>query len=292
MFIYVLVWPFSWQLKKSSLVTWSKLALTNIKLIGACLLVFVAFCSLCIVNDELFVRNATSEEMRCAFAAPAPSNSPVLPTLMASQQEMLSAFSKMSEMNLEWSQKWAESKNHALILAILNYRTRHKSFFLWMMWEILGLGDIRLNTKAAILLFVFCSFTSKEVSYTALAIHYLQMRAPKNEVFFIWKMFNFKIGIIALLFRKEKKTLNFQWRWLYIVTFDVKLTLIWCKILVIPPTPSQYHPNPVGKACVLLSDVCRITHGIFTELLRFSQNSRYESDWPIDRNAISCSVCC
>uniref|UniRef100_A0A8C1SX68 Zgc:153681 n=1 Tax=Cyprinus carpio TaxID=7962 RepID=A0A8C1SX68_CYPCA len=60
---------------------------------------------LCIVNDELFVRNATSEEMRCAFAAPAPSNSPVLPTLMASQQEMLSAFSKMSEMNLEWSQK-------------------------------------------------------------------------------------------------------------------------------------------------------------------------------------------
>ncbi|KTG47260.1 hypothetical protein cypCar_00048335, partial [Cyprinus carpio] len=60
---------------------------------------------LCIVNDELFVRNATSEEIRCAFAAPAPSNSPVLPTLMASQQEMLSAFSKMSEMNLEWSQK-------------------------------------------------------------------------------------------------------------------------------------------------------------------------------------------
>uniref|UniRef100_A0A673KD87 Nuclear RNA export factor 1-like n=1 Tax=Sinocyclocheilus rhinocerous TaxID=307959 RepID=A0A673KD87_9TELE len=62
---------------------------------------------LCIVNDELFVRNATSEEIRCAFApsAPAPSNSPVLPTLTASQQEMLSAFSQMSEMNLEWSQK-------------------------------------------------------------------------------------------------------------------------------------------------------------------------------------------
>uniref|UniRef100_A0A672Q7X3 Nuclear RNA export factor 1-like n=1 Tax=Sinocyclocheilus grahami TaxID=75366 RepID=A0A672Q7X3_SINGR len=60
---------------------------------------------LCIVNDELFVRNATSEEIHCAFAAPAPSNSPVLPTLAASQQEMLSAFSQMSEMNLEWSQK-------------------------------------------------------------------------------------------------------------------------------------------------------------------------------------------
>ncbi len=152
-FMYVHVWPFSWQLKQS-LITWSKLALTNLKLIGACLLVFVAFCSLCIVNDELFVRNATSEEIRCAFAAPALSNSPELPTLTASQQEMLSAFSQMSEMNLEWSQKWAESKNHALILVILNYRTGYRSLFLWIMWEILGLGDMRLNSKVAILLFI------------------------------------------------------------------------------------------------------------------------------------------
>uniref|UniRef100_A0A672MPF9 Zgc:153681 n=1 Tax=Sinocyclocheilus grahami TaxID=75366 RepID=A0A672MPF9_SINGR len=62
---------------------------------------------LCIVNDELFVRNTTSEETRCAFAALAlaPSISSVLPTLTASQQEMLSAFSQKSEMNLEWSQK-------------------------------------------------------------------------------------------------------------------------------------------------------------------------------------------
>uniref|UniRef100_A0A8C1SF72 Zgc:153681 n=1 Tax=Cyprinus carpio TaxID=7962 RepID=A0A8C1SF72_CYPCA len=76
-------------------------------LIGACLLLFVAFCSLCIVNDELFVRNTTSEEIRCAFAAPAaaPSISSVLPTLTASQQEVLSTFSQNSEMNLEWSQK-------------------------------------------------------------------------------------------------------------------------------------------------------------------------------------------
>ncbi|KAG7484846.1 hypothetical protein MATL_G00053630 [Megalops atlanticus] len=61
---------------------------------------------LCIVNDELFVRNATTEEIRSAFAAPAPtpSSSPV-PTLSAPQQEMLSAFSHMSGMNLEWSQK-------------------------------------------------------------------------------------------------------------------------------------------------------------------------------------------
>lgn len=62
--------------------------------------------TMCIVNDEMFVRNATTEEIRRAFVAPAPtpSSSPV-PTLSAMQQEMLSAFSQQSGMNLEWSQK-------------------------------------------------------------------------------------------------------------------------------------------------------------------------------------------
>ncbi|XP_053735741.1 nuclear RNA export factor 1 isoform X2 [Synchiropus splendidus] len=61
---------------------------------------------LCIVNDQIFIRMATTEEIRRAFVAPAPtpSSSPV-PTLTAPQQEMLSAFSQMSGMNLEWSQK-------------------------------------------------------------------------------------------------------------------------------------------------------------------------------------------
>ncbi|XP_030330321.1 nuclear RNA export factor 1 isoform X1 [Strigops habroptila] len=61
---------------------------------------------LCIVNDELFVRNATTEELRKAFLlpAPTPSSSPV-PTLAAEQQEMLAAFAMQSGMNLEWSQK-------------------------------------------------------------------------------------------------------------------------------------------------------------------------------------------
>uniref|UniRef100_A0A8C6U4B4 Zgc:153681 n=1 Tax=Neogobius melanostomus TaxID=47308 RepID=A0A8C6U4B4_9GOBI len=47
-----------------------------------------------------------AEEIRKAFVAPAPtpSSSPV-PTLTAPQQEMLTAFSLMSGMNLEWSQK-------------------------------------------------------------------------------------------------------------------------------------------------------------------------------------------
>uniref|UniRef100_A0A3B4YBV6 Nuclear RNA export factor 1 n=1 Tax=Seriola lalandi dorsalis TaxID=1841481 RepID=A0A3B4YBV6_SERLL len=61
--------------------------------------------SLCIVNDQLFIRMATTEEIRRAFVAPAPtpSSSPV-PTLTAPQQEMLTAFSQKSGMNLEWSQ--------------------------------------------------------------------------------------------------------------------------------------------------------------------------------------------
>uniref|UniRef100_A0A3B4ZMW3 Nuclear RNA export factor 1 n=1 Tax=Stegastes partitus TaxID=144197 RepID=A0A3B4ZMW3_9TELE len=61
---------------------------------------------LCVVNDQLFIRMATTEEIRRAFVAPAPtpSSSPV-PTLTAPQQEMLTAFSQKSGMNLEWSQK-------------------------------------------------------------------------------------------------------------------------------------------------------------------------------------------
>uniref|UniRef100_A0A8C2XIC7 Nuclear RNA export factor 1a n=1 Tax=Cyclopterus lumpus TaxID=8103 RepID=A0A8C2XIC7_CYCLU len=57
---------------------------------------------LCIVNDQLFIRMATTEEIRRAFVAPAPtpSSSPV-PTLTAPQQEMLTAFSQKSGMNLE-----------------------------------------------------------------------------------------------------------------------------------------------------------------------------------------------
>ncbi|XP_015272332.1 PREDICTED: nuclear RNA export factor 1 [Gekko japonicus] len=61
---------------------------------------------LCIVNDQLFIRKATNEEIRKAFVmpAPTPSSSPV-PTLSAEQQEMLQNFSLQSGMNLEWSQK-------------------------------------------------------------------------------------------------------------------------------------------------------------------------------------------
>lgn len=58
------------------------------------------------MNDKLFVRNATTDEIRRAFVmpAPTPSSSPV-PTLSPEQQEMLQTFSTQSGMNLEWSQK-------------------------------------------------------------------------------------------------------------------------------------------------------------------------------------------
>ncbi|XP_060110353.1 nuclear RNA export factor 1 [Heteronotia binoei] len=61
---------------------------------------------LCIVNDQLFIRNPNNEDIRKAFVmpAPTPSSSPV-PTLSAEQQEMLQNFSLQSGMNLEWSQK-------------------------------------------------------------------------------------------------------------------------------------------------------------------------------------------
>ncbi|XP_060783912.1 nuclear RNA export factor 1 isoform X2 [Neoarius graeffei] len=64
---------------------------------------------LCLVNDALFVRNATTEEIRRAFATPAPtpSSSPVS-THSPSQQEMISTFSQKSQMNHEWSQKWLQ----------------------------------------------------------------------------------------------------------------------------------------------------------------------------------------
>ncbi|XP_023562769.1 nuclear RNA export factor 1 [Octodon degus] len=67
---------------------------------------------LCIVNDELFVRNASPEEVQRAFAmpAPTPSSSPV-PTLSPEQQEMLQTFSTQSGMNLEWSQKCLQDNN-------------------------------------------------------------------------------------------------------------------------------------------------------------------------------------
>ncbi|XP_075043746.1 nuclear RNA export factor 1 isoform X2 [Mixophyes fleayi] len=61
---------------------------------------------LLLVNDEQFIRNASTEEIRKAFATPAPtpSSSPV-PVLASAPQEMVQAFTLFSGMNAEWSQK-------------------------------------------------------------------------------------------------------------------------------------------------------------------------------------------
>ncbi|XP_056625663.1 nuclear RNA export factor 1 [Triplophysa dalaica] len=58
---------------------------------------------LCVVNDALYLRTATSEEKNRALATLAPSGT--VSALSAFQQQMLSAFSQSSQMNLEWSQK-------------------------------------------------------------------------------------------------------------------------------------------------------------------------------------------
>uniref|UniRef100_A0A8C0K316 Nuclear RNA export factor 2-like n=1 Tax=Canis lupus dingo TaxID=286419 RepID=A0A8C0K316_CANLU len=59
--------------------------------------------SLCIVNDELFVRDATPGETQSAFSNQETFSS--MPTLSQEQQEMVHAFSTQSGMKLEWSQK-------------------------------------------------------------------------------------------------------------------------------------------------------------------------------------------
>ncbi|CAD7682443.1 unnamed protein product [Nyctereutes procyonoides] len=62
--------------------------------------------TLCIVNDELFVRDATPEETQSVFSKQEPTlTSSSMVTLSQEQQEMVQAFSTQSGMKLEWSQK-------------------------------------------------------------------------------------------------------------------------------------------------------------------------------------------
>ncbi|XP_077001923.1 nuclear RNA export factor 2-like isoform X2 [Tamandua tetradactyla] len=62
--------------------------------------------SLCIVNEELFVRDASPKETQNAFSTPMPTLSfSCMPTLSQEQQEMVQAFSIQSGMKLEWSLK-------------------------------------------------------------------------------------------------------------------------------------------------------------------------------------------
>uniref|UniRef100_A0A8C5WIQ4 NTF2 domain-containing protein n=1 Tax=Leptobrachium leishanense TaxID=445787 RepID=A0A8C5WIQ4_9ANUR len=69
---------------------------------------FSPLCMMLLVNDGIFIRNATTEEIRKAFATPAPtpSSSPV-PVMASVPQDMVQAFIQLSGMNAEWSQKAA-----------------------------------------------------------------------------------------------------------------------------------------------------------------------------------------
>nr|XP_040136410.1 nuclear RNA export factor 2-like [Ictidomys tridecemlineatus] len=62
--------------------------------------------SLCIVNDQLLVRDASPGEIQSAFSIPMPTHcSSFMPSLSQEQQETVQAFSIQSGMKLEWSQK-------------------------------------------------------------------------------------------------------------------------------------------------------------------------------------------
>ncbi|XP_069320335.1 nuclear RNA export factor 2-like [Eulemur rufifrons] len=62
--------------------------------------------SVCIVNDELFVRETSSKETQSTLSIPMPTPcSSSMPTLSQEQQEMVQAFSTQSGMKLQWSHK-------------------------------------------------------------------------------------------------------------------------------------------------------------------------------------------
>ncbi|KAG8511202.1 LOW QUALITY PROTEIN: Nuclear RNA export factor 2, partial [Galemys pyrenaicus] len=78
--------------------------LLGIVCLSSCLRVHFSS-SFCIVNDELFVRDATPNETQRAFSTPPPraiSGSVLI--IPQKQQEMVHAFSSQSGMNLAWSQ--------------------------------------------------------------------------------------------------------------------------------------------------------------------------------------------
>ncbi|XP_070114462.1 nuclear RNA export factor 2 isoform X2 [Equus caballus] len=70
------------------------------------IIVPVSNSSLCIVNDQLFLRDTTPNETQSPFFMPVPTpTSRSMPTVSQEQQEMVQSFSTQSGMNLEWSQK-------------------------------------------------------------------------------------------------------------------------------------------------------------------------------------------
>ncbi|XP_006922786.1 nuclear RNA export factor 2 [Pteropus alecto] len=62
--------------------------------------------SLCVVNDELFMRDATPKETQSSFSVHVPTTTSIFgSTFSQEQQKMVQAFSTQSGMNVQWSRK-------------------------------------------------------------------------------------------------------------------------------------------------------------------------------------------
>ncbi|XP_060230629.1 nuclear RNA export factor 2-like [Meriones unguiculatus] len=90
---------------------------------------------ICIMNDELIVRNASPREIENAFnSSPAP-NSSLKSPLSEEQQEMVKSFSEQSGMKLNWSQKcledngWDYTKAGEIFTILQNEGKIPKEFF-------------------------------------------------------------------------------------------------------------------------------------------------------------------
>ncbi|XP_077890650.1 nuclear RNA export factor 2 isoform X11 [Ictidomys tridecemlineatus] len=90
--------------------------------------------SICIMNDELIVRNASRDEIQSSFSIPMPALfSTSMPTLSQEQQEMVKVFSTQSGMKLEWSQKCLEDNEWnytraGQVFIMLQFFGRHNIF--------------------------------------------------------------------------------------------------------------------------------------------------------------------
>ncbi|XP_050997801.1 nuclear RNA export factor 2-like [Acomys russatus] len=90
---------------------------------------------ICIINDELIVRNATPSEIKKAFNSQSTPNSSVQTPLSEEQQEMVKSFSVQSGMKLEWSQKclddneWNYTKAGEVFTILKNEGKIPKEFF-------------------------------------------------------------------------------------------------------------------------------------------------------------------
>ncbi|XP_023581417.1 nuclear RNA export factor 3-like [Trichechus manatus latirostris] len=87
--------------------------------------------SLCIVNDQLSVRDASPTVTQGAFSTPVPiPSSSSVPTISQEQQEMVQAFSTQSGMSLQWPKKCLHDSNWDYTRASQIFRSVHSE-----VWE-------------------------------------------------------------------------------------------------------------------------------------------------------------